>query len=243
MIEPDFEILHEDRQILVINKPFGLLTQAPEGIDNLEARIRRFLIAREEKPGGCYLGIPHRLDRPSTGVMIFAKNVRAAQRISRQFEHRFTRKTYWALVEGSVEETDEAIWEDYMRKVKGEARSVICSPMHPQAREAVLRYKIVRRLTSASCGDVTWLEIELETGRTHQIRLQSSTREHPILGDAQYGSTTSFGPQHEDVRLRAIALHARSLELEHPMTKEALSFEAPIGDAWREFGVKEEALV
>jgi 23S rRNA pseudouridine1911/1915/1917 synthase len=243
MIEPDFEILHEDRQILIVNKPHGLLTQAPEGIDNLEARIRRFLIAREEKPGGCYLGIPHRLDRPSTGVMIFAKNVRATQRISRQFEHRFTRKTYWALVEGHVEETDEGRWEDYMRKVKGEARSVICSPMHPQAREAVLRYKIVQRLTFPSGKEATWLEIELETGRTHQIRLQASSREHPVLGDAQYGSTMSFGPQFEDVRLRAIALHARSLSLEHPMTKEPISFEAPIGEAWREFGVSEEDLV
>lgn len=230
-VEPDFEILLEDGPLLAVNKPPGLLTQAPPGIDSIETRIKRFLIERENKPGKCYLGVPHRLDRPASGVMVFAKHVRAARRISEQFETRQVRKLYWALVEGVVEE-DEGTWEDYMHKVRGEARAAICSPMKPTAREAILHFKVLKRADTW-----TWLAITLETGRTHQIRLQSGSRGHPLLGDAQYGSTRPFGEQFEDERLRAIALHARSLELVHPMTKAPLLIEAPVSPTWHAMGI------
>jgi 23S rRNA pseudouridine1911/1915/1917 synthase len=104
----------------------------------------------------------------------------------------------------------------------------------PDAREAVLHYKT---LAAAPWG--TWLEIELETGRMHQIRLQAATRGHPVLGDAMYGSTVPFGPQHDDGRLRAIALHARSLAFQHPMTREPVSVVAPLGADWLALGVAE----
>jgi len=229
MIQPDFEILYEEGPCLIVNKPSGLLTQAPPGIDSIELRIRRFLIERVQKPGKCYLGIPHRLDRPASGAMVFAKHVRAAQRISKQFEYRLVRKIYWALVEGDVQ-PETGTWEDYMMKVQGEARAKIVQPINPRAREAVLHYQVLGR-----GENVTWLQIELETGRTHQIRLQSASRGYPLLGDVQYGAMMPFGEQFEDERLRAIALHARSLSLEHPMTKEPVRVEAGVSEAWREY--------
>ncbi|MBR3218432.1 MAG: RNA pseudouridine synthase, partial [Thermoguttaceae bacterium] len=136
--------------------------------------------------------VPHRLDRPASGVIVFAKHVRAARRISDQIAARLVKKTYWALVSGTVPE-ESGTWTDYMRKIPGRAESEILSPIHPSAREAILHFQTRRRLDTA-LGPVTWLEITLETGRTHQIRLQTSSRGFPILGDTLYGSAAAFGP-------------------------------------------------
>ena len=119
---------------------------------------------------------------------------------------------------------DTGIWEDYLRKIPGEARVEVVPPGHPEGRLAVLHY---RTLATADWG--SWLEIQLETGRTHQVRIQAAARGHPLLGDAHYGSTVPFGPQYEDHRLRAIALHARSLEFRHPGTKEMVAVTARLG--------------
>ena len=232
MIEPEFEILAEAGPCLVVCKPPGLLTQAPPGIDSLEDRIKRFLKERDEKPGRVYLGVPHRLDRPASGVMVFAKHVRAARRIARQFEARSVEKTYWALVEGHVRPR-EGTWRDHMRKIPDVAKAEIVAGEHPDAREAIMRYRTLARL--ATC---TWLEIRLETGRMHQIRVQCSSRGYPLLGDAQYGATELFGEQFEDERLRAIALHARVLKFDHPMTGVSMTFVAPPPASWKEAGVE-----
>src|ERR1700757_2259751 len=101
-MNPGFEILLEDGPVLVVQKPAGIATQAPPGIDSLEARIRAFIKERDAKPGNIYLGIPHRLNRPVSGVMVFAKHVRAARRLAKQFEARTVRKLYWAAVAGRV---------------------------------------------------------------------------------------------------------------------------------------------
>ncbi len=224
---PGFEILYEQGPCLAVAKPPGLLTQAPPGIDSLETRIKSFLKVREQKPGKAYLGVPHRIDRPASGAMVFAKHVRAARRLSEQFEQRRVKKVYWACVQGQVT-PGEGTWTDHVRKVPDEARAEIVDSHHQEGRVAVLHYRTVQ---SGDWG--TWLEIELETGRTHQIRIQAASRGHPVLGDAQYGSQVAFGPQPDDVRLRAIALHAKRLEFEHPMTREPVSVEAPTPDAWR----------
>ena len=228
--DPGFEILHEDNQCLLVLKPGGVLTQAPPGIDSMEVRIKRFLKAREEKTGNIYLGIPHRLDRPVSGVMAFAKNVRAARRITEQFAGRLATKKYWAIVEGVVEE-DEATWNDYMHKIPGQAQSEIVDKNHPDGRHATLHFRALERVESR-----TLLEIELETGRTHQIRVQCSSRGFPIMGDSLYGATISFGPQVSDLRARWIALHARFLEIRHPKTKELIAATAPLPEAWRDVG-------
>ena len=210
----------------------GLLTQAPAGIDSLEDRIKRFLKSRDEKPGRVYLGVPHRLDRPASGAMVFAKHVRAAKRISEQFESRRVEKIYWALVEGHVRPR-EGTWRDHVRKIPDVARAEVVPGEHPDARDAIMHYRTVERLATWS-----WLEIRLETGRMHQIRIQCSSRGHPLLGDAQYGATCSFGEQYEDERLRAIALHSRVLGFDHPMTGVPMRFLAPVPGPWKATGIE-----
>ena len=221
-----FEILYEEGPCLVVNKPPGLLTQAPPGIDCLELRIKRFLKERESKPGGVYLGVPHRLDRPVSGVMVFAKHVRAARKLSEQFEQRTIRKIYWALVAGEVASATGK-WTDHLKKLEQEPRAVITEENDPAARQAVLRYRVLERIPQG-----TWLEIELETGRMHQIRVQCASRGHALFGDDFYGSQIPFGPAAIDARERLIALHARTLEFKHPMTDEPLLISAPLTAWW-----------
>jgi 23S rRNA pseudouridine1911/1915/1917 synthase len=229
------EILYEEGPCLVVNKPSGLLTQSPPGIDSLENRIKEFLKVRDHKPGKVYLGVPHRLDRPASGAMVFAKHVRAARRLAEQFEARVVRKRYWACVSGQVQPA-EGIWRDRVRKVPEQARAEIAAPDQPDAREAVLRYR-----TLASDASGAWLEIELETGRMHQIRVQAGSRGHPLWGDALYGSTVAFGERFDDARLRAIALHAYRLEFRHPMTHEPVAVDAPPPAGWPSFGLSVNA--
>jgi RluA family pseudouridine synthase len=228
---PSLEILYERGPCLVVAKPPGVLTQAPPGIDSMEARVRRFLQIREEKQHHLYLGMPHRLDRPVSGVLVIARHVRAAQRIAEQFELRRVVKRYWALVEGELTPSeDPATWSDFMRKLPEEARSEIVSSDHPQARQAILHWQ-----SRATDGSISWLEIQLETGRTHQIRLQAMHHGHVVLGDELYGARSRFGPPSIDPRQRWIALHARHLSFHDPMTKELISIDAPLPAPWSEY--------
>lgn len=227
MIElPEPDVIAELQGCYVINKPGGLLTQGPPGIDSLELRIKSFVKKRDDKPGKVYLGVPHRLDRPASGVMLFAKNIRAAKRIALQFQERTVTKTYWAVVEGEVLEA-AGVWEDSMRKLPDQAKSEVCDADHPKAQHARLSFRVL-----AVKDKMSWLEIQLETGRTHQIRLQASHRGHPILGDELYKSSAPFGPETLDTRKRWIALHARTIGFEHPMTQEQMEFSAELADHW-----------
>ncbi len=226
MTDLGFEILYESDLCLVAGKPPGLSTQAPPGIDSLEVRIKSYLRGPEAAPGALYLGLPHRLDRPASGAIVFGKTRRATRALARQFERRLVAKVYWACVQGQVTPA-AGTWKDFLRKVPGEARAEVVAADCPGARAAVSHYQT---LGAGPWG--SWLEIELETGRTHQIRVQAASRGHPVLGDSQYGGTLPFGPQHEDERLRAIALHARSLAFRHPKTHEPVSVTAPISAEW-----------
>jgi 23S rRNA pseudouridine1911/1915/1917 synthase len=227
MNEFGVHVLCEDRPALLVLKPAGLLTQAPPGIDSMELRIKNWLKVRDERPGNVYLGVPHRLDRPVSGAMVFALNSRATTRLSKQFENRTLRKIYWACVAGRVE-PELGTWTDHLRKIPDKPWGEVVSADHPDGRTAVLDY---RTLGTTPWG--SWLEIELKTGRMHQIRIQASTRGHAVLGDTLYGSEHTFGTQYEDVRLQAIALHGRSLSLCHPMTKAPISVTAPLAAEWR----------
>ncbi len=230
MLEP-VDVLIEQGPCLVFNKPAGLLTQAPAGIDSLEARVKAWVKARENKSGNVYLGIPHRIDRPASGAIVMARHVRAARRISEQFEARLVRKVYWAIVEGDVT-PDVGTWTDHLLKIAGEPRVVVADASEPQARQAVSHYRVLGREAARS-----WLEIELETGRTHQIRIQSASRGWPIVGDNLYGSQQIFGEAVVDPRCGAIALHARRLRFRHPMTQEWLDVTAPVPAAWNAWPV------
>ncbi len=225
-------ILYEDGPVLVINKPAGILVQSPPGIPSLVDEIKDYVRHKENRPdGNVYLGVPHRLDRPATGCMLFARHVRAARRLSQQFQMRTITKKYWTLVEGMVPENTGS-WEDFLIKVADEARAEVVSSSHPDGRWALLHFRVMRRFPEKNCS---WLEIELETGRTHQIRIQCASRGFPILGDTQYGAATLFGEPFPDERLRAIALHSRLLAFQHPMRTENVEITAPLFPAWKDF--------
>ncbi len=226
-----FEILFEDADCLVVAKPAGLLTQAPLGIDSLEFRIKRMLQEQATEPGEIYLGVPHRLDRPVSGVIVFAKTLRAARKLSLQFERRFVEKKYWALVEGNVS-PDESTWTDHLKKIEGQPQSVVVDADDPAGKSAILHYRVLERLASR-----TLLEIKLDTGRTHQIRVQCASRGHSVVGDEMYGSPSRFGPWSDDERERLVALHARTLGFRHPTTRADLVFTAPLPSMWSEAGV------
>jgi 23S rRNA pseudouridine1911/1915/1917 synthase len=228
-----FEILYESGPCLVVNKPTGVLTQAPPGIVSLEQRIKSFLAARDRLAGPVYLGVPHRLDRPASGAMVFARHPRATRRLADQFEARTVEKVYWALVAGVVEPV-EGTWQDYLRKIPDRPEAEVVDEQHPEGRIAVLHY---RTIGATEFGSL--LEIQLETGRTHQIRIQAASRGYPLLGDAQYGSKVEFGPQFEDARERAIGLHARRIGFRHPVSREAVAVVAPVPANWRAVGVAE----
>jgi 23S rRNA pseudouridine1911/1915/1917 synthase len=244
-----FEILFEDADLLAVAKPAGLLTQAPLGIDSLEMRIKRLLKERDAAVGEVYLGVPHRLDRPASGAILFAKNLKAAQRISKQFESRRVEKTYWALVEGMVE-PDEGTWTDFLKKIEGEPRTIVVAANDPGGRKAVLHYKVLQQLDgnlpgqglitrSVMATERTLLEISLDTGRTHQIRVQCASRGHPLLGDDLYGSRERFGPWSEDERQRLIALHARRLKFWNHTARGFVTVEAMLPEHWKDAGVEE----
>jgi 23S rRNA pseudouridine1911/1915/1917 synthase len=224
-----FDILHEDEACLVVAKPGGLLTQAPLGIDSLEVRIKKFLRERGTIEGDVYLGVPHRLDRPVSGVIVFAKHRKAARKISDQFERRKVEKTYWALVQGDVQ-PESGTWTDYLKKVEGDPRSVVTAEGDPEGQKAILHYKVVKHVSEPQPS--TLLEITLETGRTHQIRIQCASRGHALLGDEMYRSPHHFGPPTDNERERMVALHARSLSFWNPVSRGVMTFVAPLPEYW-----------
>jgi len=245
-------ILHEDAACLVLLKPAGLATQSPRGFDSLERRVHELLSNRSPAEPIC-LGLPHRLDRPVSGPLLLAKTRRAARKLSRQFERRRIRKIYWAGVGGIVEPAN-GDWIDFVRKVPDEPRAEIVAPEHPDAQQAVLHYRTLGAIGTADLtlshpsplpegegtaqGQIgTLLEIELETGRMHQIRVQAAARGHPVIGDVLYGSPLPFGPPPVEERQRLIALHGRSLSFFHPDTQQPLTVDASLPEAWRQLGL------
>jgi 23S rRNA pseudouridine1911/1915/1917 synthase len=230
-MESDLVILFEDNHCLAVAKPAPLLTQGvPPGIPTLEAMAKAYLKAKYHKAGNVYLGIPHRLDRPVSGVVVFARNTKAARRLAEQFHDRKVRKVYWALVEPNAageRPPAEGVWEDWLLKVKEESRTEVVTAETPGARRAVLRFRTLKERDDGSL-----LEIEPETGRMHQIRVQAAVRGWPVRGDEQYGARQPFGPPPELPRDRVIALHARSLTFLHPIRFEPVTVTAPLPPVW-----------
>ncbi len=219
-------ILFEDNHCLVVSKTAPLLTQAPAGVPSLEADVKNYLKEKYHKAGNVYLGVPHRLDRPVSGVIVFARNSKAAQRLADQFQKRQVAKTYWGLVNG-VMKPAAGTWEDWLLKIQAEARSVPVAPQTPGAKSSLLTYRVLAQHDAHALIEFTPL-----TGRMHQIRLQASLHGHPILGDILYGSTEAFGPAAELPRERVIALHARNLSFLHPLSYQPMTFTAPLPEYW-----------
>jgi 23S rRNA pseudouridine1911/1915/1917 synthase len=249
---PPLEILYEDNHLLVLNKPAGLPTMGtPGGRPTLLTLAKEDVKRRYQKPGNVYLGVMSRLDVPVTGVVLLARTSKAAARLTKQFLDRTVEKSYWAVVEGVLESPAGRL-VDWLAQDERHRRMHIVGSTLPGAREARLSYRRLGfitplaaqqpsaghddlhgrgRLGYTAAGDVaTWLEIGLETGRKHQIRLQLSHHGHPIIGDRKYGGRVPFSA--------GIALHARRLVISHPTTAARLEFQAPLPDTWRQFGME-----
>lgn len=226
------QVLLEDNHCLAVAKPGGLPTQAPAPHSSLEAWVKQYLKAKYTKPGNVYLGVPHRLDRPVSGVVLFARNSKAARRLAEQFHKRQVTKVYWAIVEGRPAEP-EGVWEDCLLKAPDQARVECVDPDAPGAKHAVAEYRLMQVLNGGS-----WLELRPHTGRTHQLRVQAAARRMPIRGDELYGATTPFEPLTEYTRERVIALHARSLTFLHPLRYEPVTLTAPLQSSWMDSGVR-----
>src|SRR6476659_6548493 len=138
------DVLFEDHHLIAVNKPAPLMTQAPAGVPSLEADVKAYIKEKYAKPAGVYLGIPHRLDRPVSGVIVFCRNTKAAQRVAEQFQQHKVTKVYWGLVEGTVT-GDVGEWRDFVRKVGDEARAEIVPADAPGAKEAITAYRLLRR--------------------------------------------------------------------------------------------------
>lgn len=224
-------ILYEDNHCLAVAKPAPLLTQGvPAGIPTLEAMAKTYIKERYHKAGNVYLGIPHRLDRPVSGVIVFARNTKAARRLAEQFQKRQVGKVYWAILEGNVEPQQDR-WEDWLLKLPEQARTERVPAGTPAARKAVLSYRCIQQ-----AGNCTLVEMQPQTGRMHQIRVQAAARGWPVRGDIAYGATMPFGPPAEMPRDRVIALHARALTFLHPIRYEPIAVVAPLPDYWRDAG-------
>jgi 23S rRNA pseudouridine1911/1915/1917 synthase len=233
---PPLRILCDDGPLLAVDKPAGFPVQGvPAGIPTLEAQVRAYLKDRFAKPGNVYLGIPHRLDRPVSGAIVFARNSKAAARLAEQFEKRQVRKTSWAIAERAPVPAAGTLL-DFVRKVPDTSRGEIALRGAPGAKEARLEYRILAELPDLG----TLLEIVPHTGRMHQIRIQLAARGWPVLGDVPYGAERSFGPPPSDEPREApIALHARRLELLHPIRYEPVVVTAPLPETWTRLGVAE----
>lgn len=218
-------ILFEDNHLLAVIKPPGLVTMGvKEGEPSLLALAREYIKHKYQKPGNVYLGAMSRLDAPVSGVMLFARTSKAAARLTEQFKSRTVDKTYWAIVEGNTPPEGHCV--DWLAEDERHRKMHIVRPDTSGAREAKLSFRLLERLKQGSL-----LEIQLETGRKHQIRLQMAHLGHAVLGDRKYGARLGF-PE-------GIALHARRLIVEHPVKPGTrVELVAPLPAVWRRYGVQ-----
>ena len=217
------EILYEDNHLLVVNKRAGDLVQGDHtGDQPLVERMKEYLVKKYNKPGAAYLGLVHRLDRPTSGVLLLAKTSKALSRLNAQFADGSTKKTYWALVNALPNQAEKGELTHWLIRNPKQNKSYAYPEQKNNSKKANLRYSLHKKLNT-----YFWLEIELLTGRHHQIRAQLAASHCWIKGDLKYGAKRS-NPD------AGISLHARSLEIEHPVKKETIRFEAPppSGDLW-----------
>ena len=218
------QIIFEDNHLLVINKNAGQLVQGDKtGDESLLESIKNFIKIRDHKPGNVFLGLVHRIDRPTSGLVIYAKTSKALSRLTQMVKNREIKKTYWAVVaKEMIPQTQRLV--HYLKKNEKNNKAIIFTKPTEGAKEAILTYNIIKTL-----DNYLLLEIDLETGRHHQIRAQLSKIGASIKGDLKYGSPRS-NPD------GGISLHARKLDFIHPVTKEHVEIVAPVpqNDAvWR----------
>ena len=212
----NLQILHEDNHIIVVNKRVGDIVQGDKtGDEPLSEIVKSYLKVAYDKPGEVFLGVVHRLDRPTTGIVVFAKTSKALTRLNETFKNRVTQKTYWAIVKNAPPKTEDTLVHFLKRNTKNNTSKAHVKEV-PESKEAKLSYKVIKKLDNYFA-----LEIDLHTGRHHQIRAQLTAVGCPIKGDLKYGFDRS-NPN------GGIHLHARKLVLTHPVTKDPLEIIAPV---------------
>ena len=199
------KVLYEDNHLIAVLKPINVPTQKDSSNDiDMVSLVKDYLKKKYNKPGNVYLGLLHRLDRPVSGVLLFAKTSKAAERMTKEIKNHNVRKTYYAVVEGKVDKKGTFI----DKLLKDEKTNFV--RVSDKGKEAKLEYELICYKNNYSL-----VKINLITGRSHQIRVQFSSRHHPLVGDSKYGNN----PKNID-----IALFAQTLTFTHPTTKEVLTF-------------------
>ena len=209
-------IIFEDNHLMIVNKPSGVLVQADaSNQESIESLAKDFIKIRDQKPGSVYLGIPHRIDRPTSGLVILCKTSKSLIRVNDMFQKKEIYKTYWAIIEkGNL--ADKGHWKHYLKRSEKNNKSFVKEHAFQDYKLAELKYEILSKGTNYQL-----VSIQLLTGRHHQIRAQFSHMGFPLKGDNKYGFKRSNIDQ-------SIDLHAYQIEMTHPITKEKLLFKAPI---------------
>ncbi len=208
---PKINIIYEDNHLLVVEKPVNIPVQEDKSKDiDMIKILKEYRIKKENKPKDAYIGLVHRLDRPVGGIMVFAKTSKASARLSKQIQDHSFCKTYLAVVKGTLPK--KGILEDYL--IKNKETNISSTTTKEKGKYSKLEYKVLKEKNNLSL-----VEINLITGRSHQIRVQFSSRNHPLLGDSKYGKNK------ENIN---IALFAKAITFTHPTTKEKLTFEIDI---------------
>ena len=212
----DLRVLYEDNHLLVVDKPAGMLVQGDKtGDTTIAERAKIYLKEKYSKPGKVFLGTVHRLDRPVSGILVFARTSKALSRLNGQFKERTVKKIYWALTYGKPPASSGSL-EHWLIKDRDRNLSRALNRAVRGAKKAVLEYKLVK-----SGGGIYLLEIYPLTGRSHQIRVQLAAMGCPILGDLKYGSRQPNSDGN-------ISLHAREITFVHPVSREKLKIAAPL---------------
>ena len=207
-------VLYEDNHLIIINKRVGDIVQGDKTEDTpLSEIVKQYIAEKYNKPGNVFLGVVHRLDRPTSGVVIFAKTSKALERLNKMLRDKTISKTYWAIVKNKPPEQSDTLI-NYLKKNPKNNKSTVYNKETDGAKKAVLHYKLIKEL-----DHYFLLEIDLETGRHHQIRAQFSSIGCPIKGDLKYG----FNRSNDD---GGICLHAHHIEFIHPVSKEKISIVA-----------------
>ncbi len=225
------EVLYEDNHIIAVNKTCNEIVQGDKTGDTpLSEIVKAYIKDKYNKPGEVFLGVTHRLDRPTSGVVLFARTSKALTRLNEMFKsHEQIRKTYWAIVQGTPK-VPEARLENYLIRNEAQNKSYISTPPKPspQGRDKDAKLAVLTYKTLVKGDHYTLLEINLETGRHHQIRCQLAAIGCPVKGDLKYGAKRS-NPD------GGICLHARQIEFIHPVSKQNICITAPVPDdaLWR----------
>lgn len=211
----NLQVLHEDNHIIIINKRAGDIVQGDKTGDKpLSDITKEYIKEKYNKPGNVFLGTVHRLDRPTSGIVIFAKTSKALERLNKMLREKQIRKTYWAVVKGHLNKEQDSL-VNFLKKNPKNNKSKAFDKEISGSKKAILHYTVIQKLDRYSL-----LEIDLETGRHHQIRCQLSNINHPIKGDLKYGFPRSN-------KNASIHLHARQIEFIHPVSKETIKVIAP----------------